>query len=144
MNAKKKCSLKKHSDIDAISFCSECNVFLCNKCLNIHLEYLENHHTHNFDKNFEDIFTGICKEENHKNELNYFCKTHNQLCCSSCISKIKGKGNGQHSDCTICFIEDIKNEKKNILNENIKALEEFSKIIEKSINELKQIIEQTN
>ena len=144
MNAKKKCSLKKHSDIDAISFCIECNIFLCNKCLNIHLEYLENHHTHNLDKNFEDIFTGICKEENHKNELNYFCKTHNQLCCSSCISKIKGKGNGQHSDCTICFIEDIKNEKKNILNENIKALEEFSKIIEKSINELKQIIEKTN
>ena len=69
MNIKKKCSLKKHSDIDAIIFCIECNVFMCNKCLNYHNEFLEIHHKYNLDKNFDEIFTGICKEENHKNEL---------------------------------------------------------------------------
>ena len=144
MNVNKKCSLKKHSEIDAISFCVECNVYMCNKCLNYHNEFLENHHKHNIDKNIQEIFTGICKEEDHKKELYYYCKTHNVLCCVACISKIKGKGNGQHSDCEICFIEDIKNEKKNILNENIKNLEEFSKTIDNSIKELKQILEKVN
>ena len=144
MNALKKCSLKKHSDIDAIGFCVECNLFMCNKCLNYHKEYLENHHTYNIDKNSDEIFTGICKEENHKNELNYFCKTHGQLCCAACITKIKGEGNGQHADCIICLINDIKNEKRNILIENIKNLDEFSKTIEGSIKELKQIIEKVN
>ena len=44
MNVNKKCSLKKHSEIDAISFCVECNVYMCNKCLNYHNEFLVNHH----------------------------------------------------------------------------------------------------
>ena len=145
MNKIKKCSLKKHSEINATSFCTECNIFLCNKCLNYHTEYLENHHIYNLDKNnFDEIFTGICKEENHKKELNYLCKTHNKLCCVACISKIKGEGNGQHTDCNICLINDIKDEKKNILNENIKNLEQFSKTIVNSINELKNIIEKIN
>ena len=43
---------------------------------------------------------GLCKEENHSNILEYFCKSHNVLCCAACINKIKGKGNGQHSYCT--------------------------------------------
>ena len=141
MDINKKCSLKKHSEIDAISFCVECNIFMCNKCLNHHNEFLESHHKYNLDKNLSEIFTGICKEENHGKELYYYCKNHNILCCAVCISKIKGKGNGQHSDCTICFIEEIKNAKKNILNENIKNLEQFSKTINSSIEELKQILE---
>ena len=49
---------------------------------------------------------------NHPNKLEYFCKTHNKLCCTNCIVNIRGKGNGKHKDCNICFIENIKNEKK--------------------------------
>ena len=138
-----KCSLEKHSDIDAISFCKECNVFMCNKCFYNHSEFLkEKHHTYKIDKNFKEIFTGILKEENHKNELNYFCKDYN-LCCADCINKKKGKGNDQHSECNIYSIDDIKNEKRNILKENIKKLEEFSKM-EIKIKELKQIFEKMN
>ena len=144
MNSLKKCSLKKHSEVDAVIFCIECNLFMCNKCLNHHNEFIENHHIYNLDKNYDEIFTGLCKEENHKKELNYFCKTHNQLCCAACITKIKGEGNGQHTDCVLCFINDIKNEKKNILNKNIQNLEEFSKTIDNSINKLKQILEKIN
>jgi hypothetical protein len=140
----KKCSLKKHSDLDAVGFCIECNLFICNKCINIHTEYLENHHTYKLDKNFDEIFTGICREENHKNELNYFCKTHNQLCCAACISKIKGEGNGQHTDCIVCFVDEINNEKRNILKKNIQNLESFSKTIENSLKELKQIMGKIN
>jgi len=112
--------------------------------MNHHTEILENHHIYNIDKNIEEIFTGICKEKNHKKELEFFCKTHNKLCCVACISKIKRKGNGQHTDCNICNIEEIKEEKKNKLNENTKFLEEISNIIDKSINELKKIFQKTN
>ena len=144
MNSIKKCSLKKHENIDAISYCIECKVFMCNKCFNHHTEFLENHHTYNLNENFEEIFTGICKEENHKNEINFYCKNHNKLICIECISKIKDKGIGQHSDCDICSIEDIKNEKKDNLEKNIKQLEEFSNSIDNSLKELKEIIEKIN
>ena len=89
----KKCSFENHSEIDAVSYCVECDVFMCNKCLNQH-EFLKNHHKYNINKNFDELFIGICKEKNHRNELEYFCKDHNQLCCAACISKIKGYGNG--------------------------------------------------
>ena len=108
----KKCSSKIHGEISAVKYCLECKVFMCNKCENFHSELLQNHHTVNIDWSIKDIFTDFCKEENHKDELEYFCKTHNQLCCSACITKIKGKGKGAHKDCDICFIEEIKDEKK--------------------------------
>ena len=59
-----------------------------------------------------EIFTGMCTEKNHSNKLEYYCKNHNQLCCVACIAKIKGKGNGEHKDCDVCFIKKIKNTKK--------------------------------
>ena len=71
--------------------------------------FIENLHQYNF-KNNKDIFINFCQEQNHSNKLEYYCKNHNILCCASCITKIKGLGNGQHKDCDICFIEDIKDE----------------------------------
>ena len=144
MEGKKKCSNKKHSDIDAINYCFICSVYLCNKCSNIHSEYLEKHKLYNLDKNIEDIFTGICKESNHKEDLKFYCKSHNKLICAACLSKIKGNEYGQHHDCNVCLIEEIKEEKKNKLQENIKYLEEFSDKIQNSINELKKIYENIN
>ena len=76
--------------------------------------------------------------------MEYFCKTHNKLCCSSCIVKLKREGKGQHTDCDICLIEDIENEKKKNLNKNIEILEDLSKKIEESIKELKKIFETIN
>ena len=111
MENQQKCSLKKHQENNAISYCSECNIYLCNKCGNHHSELFENHSVFNLDKNAQEIFTGICKEFNHKNELIYYCKDHNILCCAACLSKIKDKENGKHHDCNVCTIEEIKNEK---------------------------------
>ena len=144
MENRPKCSNKKHLEIDAINYCIECNLYLCNKCLNYHSELIENHHTTNLDKNIHDIFTGFCSEPNHKIELTFFCKTHNKLCCAACLSRIKEKGNGQHHDCDVCAIEQIAEEKKNNLNNNIKLLEDFSKNIQNSINELKKIFNNIN
>ena len=136
-----KCSLPEHKEVNAISFCHECKIYMCNKCEKIHSGLCIKHHKYNLDKDLKDIFTGFCKEEKHSNILEYYCKNHNLLCCAACISKIKGKGNGQHSDCNICFIEDIKNEKKQKLAKNIELLQELSNTFLKSLNDLKAIFE---
>ncbi len=140
-NIIKKCSSKEHEKINAVSYCPECNIYICNKCEIIHLNLLQHHHSYKFNSNHKDIFTGFCNIENHLNKLEYFCKDHNELCCLGCIAKIKGKGKGQHSNCNIVFIENIKEEKKNKLKENIDILEYLSKNLEKSLGELKLILE---
>ena len=144
-NQKKKCSFKDHKELDANYYCLQCGINFCNKCEVIHSKFFENHRTFSLDKNIDEIFTGFCKEKNHiYNPLSFFCKTHNILCCSYCITKIKAKEIGKHRDCEICLIEDIKEEKINKLKENIKSLEELSIDISKSIIELKEICEKMN
>ena len=73
MEVHKKCSLKKHDDINAISYCQECNKYMCNKCENMHNELFEDHHKYNLKDVINEIFTGIFKEKNHKNELEFYC-----------------------------------------------------------------------
>jgi hypothetical protein len=145
-NQSQNCSLKKHSEINANYFCQECKIFMCNKCDSLHSELLPNHNKNKIDINIDmkDIFTGYCKEEKHNNELVFFCKTHNQLCCAACLSKIRKKGNGQHSQCYVCEIEDIKNEKQITLKDNIKTLEDLSITLNDSINQLKAIFDRVN
>jgi len=145
-NEKKKCnsnSSKEHGNADAIIYCLECNLYLCNKCETLHSKLVSNHHIFNLDKEKEEIFTGYCKKENHT-KLEYFCKTHNELCCGVCIAKIKKEGNGQHFDCDVCIIEDIKDDKISKLKDNIKFLEELSNSIQQSIKDLKSIFEKMN
>ena len=143
-NKRQKCFNKNHKEVNAISFCQICNVYMCNKCENFHSELCQNHILINLDKDNNDIFTGFCKEKDHFDKLKYFCKNHNQLCCAACITKIKGEGNGQHTDCDICFVEDIKLSKKNQLKVNIKYLEDLSKTFQQSIDKLKNIYENIN
>ena len=100
----KKCSSKKHKEINSVSYCQECRIYMCNKCENHHSELFQNHHQYKLDKDINEIFTGYCKENNHLDKLKFFCKNHNKLCCSSCITKIKGKDFGQHSECDVCII----------------------------------------
>ena len=139
-----KCSSIEHQNINAINYCHECKIFMCNKCENFHSKLFQNHHFYDINKEIKEIFTGFCKEENHLEKLEFFCKNHNLLCCASCITKIKRKGKGQHTDCNICNIEDIKDEKKNKLRENIEKLENLSINFEQSINQLKIIFENIN
>jgi hypothetical protein len=142
--SKIKCSSKKHLENDAIAYCQECRIYLCNKCEKLHSELFEYHHPYKLDKDISDLFTGFCQEPNHLEKLSFFCKSHNQLCCSSCITKLKDKIYGKHADCEVCFIDNIKEEKKSKLEENIKHLEELSKTLDESINKLKQLFEKMN
>ena len=139
-----KCSLDEHKDIDALFYCQECKVKMCNKCEKIHSRLLKKHHIYSLDKDIKEIFTGLCTNNNHSLELEIYCKNHNKLCCVACISKIKIKGKGQHKNCEVYHITKIKNNKKENLEKNIKHLEEISNKLEPSIKELKNIFEKIN
>ena len=104
MQSQKYCTSKGHENKEALNFCDECKIYICKTCENMHSQLLPNHNI----------------------KLEYYCKNHNKLCCSFCATKIEGKGNGQHNKCDICFIEDIKEDKRNNLKNNIKLLEELS------------------
>ena len=138
MESKIKCFSEEHKEIDAISFCPECKIYMCNKCENIHSSFFKNHHSYNFSKE-EEIFRGLCNEKGHQIKLRYFCRNHNQLCCGLCIAKLNEEGEGQHKDCDVCYIEKIKEEKKNKLKENIKYLEDLQNEFNENMKELKDI-----
>ena len=140
----KKCSNKKHLDTSAISYCRDCKIYLCNKCQNHHSELHDDHHLYNLDKDINSLFTGFCDKNKHYNQLQFYCKNHNELCCAACLCKIKGEEFGQHKDCTVMPISEIKEEKKKKLEENIKCLEDLSNTLDKSINELKDILVKLN
>ena len=75
MNEKNKnCSSENHNQINAVIYCQECNIYMCNKCQNYHSELFKNHHLFNINKEINDIFTGFCTEENHNKKLKYFYK----------------------------------------------------------------------
>ena len=145
IDPKNKCYSKGHEEIMPNYYCPQCKIYMCKKCEISHsdLFYQKNHILINLDKDKEinDIFTGYCKENSHLEKLEFFCKNHNKLCCSSCIIKIKKEGKGQHANCDICLIEDIKDEKNKIFKKNIEILEELSNNIYKAINELKDMFE---
>ena len=66
-----KCSITNHKESDAILFCIECKIYMCNKCEKHHLELFPNHNQIKLEKGkyINELFTGFCKEKNHKDEL---------------------------------------------------------------------------
>ena len=132
-----KCSFKEHEDKEASSYCYDCQIYLCDKCADYHKGLWKNHKICLIDEMSNETFTGLCKEENHNMKLEYYCKNHNKLCCGLCICKIKANGKGQHNDCNISFIKDIKEEKKNKIKNNIKTLKEISNELDKEIKNIK-------
>ena len=66
---------------------------MCNKCEKHHSEVFQNYHQFKFEteKDINEIFTGLCKEKDPLYKLKYFCKNHNKLCCTECITNLKEK-----------------------------------------------------
>ena len=141
MEEKIKCSLEEHKQINAIKYCSDCKIYMCNKCDIYHSSPLFKNHNSYIISNPDQIFTGICQEKNHFNKLEYFCKSHNKLCCVKCLCKLNEKGEGQHKDCDVCYLENIKEEKKNKLKENILYLENLQNKFNESLDVMKKIFE---
>ena len=143
-DSKYKCSSKEHENIEAISYCLKCVIYVCNKCEIIHSKLCQNHQIFKLDKRIKDIFTGYCTEANHNVKLEFYCKSHNKLCCALCLCKIKDKGKGQHNNCDVCTLENIEKEKKENLKNNILYLENLSKNLNDSIDKLKSLFVQIN
>ena len=145
-NIKTKCYNEDHPITEAVYYCIECKISMCNKCEGLHSKLFKKHNRITLDKNkdISEIFTGFCKEKNHLDKLDYYCKTHNILCCSGCISKIKLNNKGQHSNCEICSLEDIKENKEKILKENIVNLEKLSNEVDTLIKEIKVVFNKIN
>ena len=144
-NQGNKCSSNEHEEIEAITYCEQCKIYMCKKCENFHSKLFKNHCILNLSKEENNnLFIELCLEANHSIKLDYYCKTHNKLCCAACIAKIKTKENGQHRDCEIYSLDEIKEEKRKILNLNIKYLEKLSNNIEETINEIKKLFEKIN
>ena len=137
--AKIKCFKKEHKDINAISYCEDCKINICNNCLFHHHELFCDHKIKNLN-NDKDISFDICKEKNHT-KLDFYCKNHNKLCCAACITNIEANGYRQHKDCDVISIQDIKEEKRNQLKENMKYLEDLSNNLNTSIDELKSLLD---
>ena len=92
MEFNQNCSIKGHQEINAIKYCPECKLSLCNKCLDYHSKIHDIHKIIDLNKDDkEDTFTGFCSIKNHKNELEFFCKDHNELICANCTTKKKRK-----------------------------------------------------
>jgi hypothetical protein len=75
----KKCSLKEHSEVDAIIFCLNCKLNLCKECEVFHSNFCKDHQIYNIDAKDNEIFNEFCKEYDHFIKLEYFCRTHNIL-----------------------------------------------------------------
>ena len=50
MENKQKCSSIEHKEIDAIFYCNECKVYMCNKCENFHSKLLKSHNAYKIEK----------------------------------------------------------------------------------------------
>ena len=71
-------------------------------------------------------------------KLEFFCKTHNKLCCVCCIAKIETNRYGQYKNCNVCTIQEINEEKKNKLKDNLKYLKDLSWNLNQAIKEIKR------
>ena len=139
-----KCYYNEHSEQTATNFCFKCNKFLCETCSTSHCDTNPKHNLFSVDKDLNLNFTGYCTEGNHPNKLDYYCFTHNNLCCAACLCKIKDRGDGQHTECKVCHIDQIKGEKKRKLNDNLKLLKKFSLNMKKILKDIRTFYEHIN
>ena len=109
-----KCSLLDHKDSEAIIYCQEYKIYMCKKCQNTHSGLCLKHHTYKLENGIKNIFTGFCEEENHFDKLEFYCKTHNKLCCTACICKIKEKGRGNIQIVIFVLLKILKMKNKKI------------------------------
>ena len=60
MEAQIKCSSEEHKEINAVKYCPQCGIYLCNKCDNYHSPLFKNHHPFKLNKDTE-IWIMYCK-----------------------------------------------------------------------------------
>ena len=130
-----KCSLENHSNKAAKVFCQDCKILMCEECNEKHLGICKLHNYHQLDK----ISNDKCKNAKHISEINFFCKSHNRLCNTKCNIYPKNNIYGQESICEIFLLNNIEEEQRNKLKENVKQLEYELKYIDDITKKLKKL-----
>ena len=98
----KKSFCEEHKEINAVCYCVDCHIYLCNKCVEtFHSKLFENHISYKIDKINPKSFTGFYSKDNHLGLLDFYCKNHNKLYCASCFFKKKNEKYGQIVDCQL-------------------------------------------
>ena len=134
-----KCSTQNNDNNIAYNYCNECDIYMCNNCLYSHLKLFKNHHLLDLIEDKSHLLNDFCKEDKHLNGIEYYCETHNQLCCLSCIGKDKKIENPKHKNCKVYDLSDIIKDKKIKLEQNLKILGDLSKNIKEKIDSSKNI-----
>ena len=66
----KKFSFNEHDKINALVYCQECKIYMCNKCDNYHSNLFKNHNINKIENDMNEIFSEYCKKDNQ----NFFVK----------------------------------------------------------------------
>lgn len=121
------CSKAKHSNVEAVVFCSKCDKFYCEDCEEVHNDLLGDHIPFLQKVSSGNFFTEKC-QEHPKYPLDVFCQTHwakgeNAVCCIRCKEN-------SHSGCTTKNIDEVNLSRlKRDLTDDINKLKEDFAII---------------
>ena len=133
----KKCSLIKHEEIEAVSYCTKCEKFMCKKCEHVHSEFFDSKHDSFLIKsnNFESI-----KEIN---EIDPILMKENIKYLSEFSGDLKELNNKLKIE--IEKIDKIKDDlQKNIQNIFTKIRNELNKIEDEYLMEIEKRYEKIN
>lgn len=103
---------KKHNEVKASTFCFQCQKWICEKCLEVHNDFMGDHETTTLP-----LLQTKClfhKDEN----ITYFCKDCNEHICNLCKDK--------HKKQEIYHLEnDFSDEKLNKYSEDLEAVKDI-------------------
>lgn len=142
-NSENKCSNQEHKDLPAEFYCPQCKIYMCKTCASFHNNMFSSHNPTPIEPSRPEEsleFSGLCPlPKHHYAPFDYYCLSHQELCCSACISKINTIGHGNHKDCEVILLREIENKKKNELPNNINELKNLQKKIEELIDEINKL-----
>ncbi|XP_052777001.1 uncharacterized protein LOC128214534 [Mya arenaria] len=124
------CSKCEEEDFntEAQHFCSQCEHYLCDKCVNMHNGYHKKHTV--YDRRdmhmWEEFSMDICDQ--HGKKLDIHCNNHQEWCCSVCVDR-------NHSLCASSHLHELA--RGFLETEEFKQLPAAVEMMRSRLNELK-------
>ena len=124
-----------HDDVNACSYCLDCNDYLCTKCTKLHgVSKLSLGHKilnqNEMPKKWL-LYINICAK--HGEMFKHYCQSHGEICCSCCVTAI-------HDKCQIKLLKAVASDFGNsseykLLRENLERFSEELDQLQKSLDE---------
>ena len=125
--------------INASSYCIVCNEYLCLRCTKRHTnsKLSRSHKTLNQtempEKRLSSVNINICTK--HDDMLKYYCRFHNNFCCSTCVTD-------GHAKCGVELIKELASDYEN--SEEYKSLRQNLARISGEFREIQQLLEESD